>query len=103
MKRRLYEIAHGRAGDKGDTLMLSLIPYNEKDYELLLAKVTPERVKKHLKGIVNGEVIRYEVPNIYSLQFVCYQALLGGVTVSLGMDAHGKTLSYALLQMEIDA
>lgn len=102
MKKKLYEIAHSRAGDKGDILMLSLIPYDEKDYELLCNKVTVELVKQHLKGIVDGEIIRYEVPNISALQFVCYQALLGGVTTSLGMDTHGKSISYALLEMEIE-
>lgn len=102
MKKRLYELAHSRAGDKGNTLMLSLIPYNESDYALLCKEVTAQKVKEHLKNIVSGEVIRYEVPNISSLQFVCYDALLGGVTTSLGMDTHGKTLSYALLEMEIE-
>ena len=102
MKRKLYDIAHSRAGDKGNTSILSLIPYNEQDYKLLCNQVTVESVKQHLKGIVDGEIKRYEVPNISALQFVCEQALLGGVTTSLGMDAHGKTLSYALLEMEIE-
>jgi len=102
MKKKLYELAHSRAGDKGNILMLSLIPYDEEDYELLCKKVTVELVKKHLGGIVEGEVIRYEVPNISALQFVCYHALLGGVTTSLSMDTHGKSLSYALLELEIE-
>src|SRR3954466_3363882 len=102
MKQKLYEIAHSRAGDKGNTLTLSLIPYYEKDYELLCTKVTAEKVKEHLKEIVRGEITRYDLPNIAALQFVCQQALSGGVTTSLGMDTHGKTLSYALLEMEID-
>jgi hypothetical protein len=98
---KLYDIAHSRAGDKGNTLTLSLIPYNESDYEMLCEKVTVEKVKKHLKGVVSGEIVRYELPNIASLLFVCQNALLGGVTTSLAMDVHGKTLSYALLEMEI--
>ncbi|MFS0777064.1 hypothetical protein ABC255_13820 [Neobacillus sp. 3P2-tot-E-2] len=102
MKKKLYEVAHSRAGDKGNTLMLSLIPYNEQDYQVLCEKVTAEKVKDHLKEIVEGNVIRYEVPNIAALQFVCHQALLGGVTTSLSTDTHGKSLSYALLEMEID-
>ena len=101
MKQKLYDIAHSRAGDKGNTLTLSLIPYNEKDYELLCREVTVEKVKEHLKEIVHGEIVRYELPNIAALQFVCQQALSGGVTTSLVMDSHGKTLSYALLEMEI--
>jgi hypothetical protein len=98
---KLYEIAHSRAGDKGNTLTLSLIPYNERDYALVKDKVTAERVKKHFETIIEGDVIRYELPNISSLLFVCHGALAGGVTTSLRMDAHGKTLSYALLEMEL--
>jgi hypothetical protein len=102
MKQKLYNIAHSRAGDKGNTLTLSLIPYDERDYDLLCREVTVQKVKEHLKEIVHGEIIRYELPNISALQFVCQQALSGGVTTSLVMDSHGKTLSYALLEMEID-
>ena len=102
MATKLYELAHSRAGDKGDILMLSLIPYEEEMYETLREQVTAERVKEHLQHIVSGEVVRYEMPNISALQFVCQGALLGGVTTSLGMDTHGKTLSYALLEMEIE-
>jgi len=102
MKQKLYEIAHSRAGDKGNTLTLSLIPYEEKDFELLAREVTAEKVKEHLKEIVRGQIIRYDLPNIAAFQFVCQQALAGGVTTSLVMDTHGKTLSYALLEMEID-
>jgi len=102
MTTKLFELAHSRAGDKGNTLILSLIPYQEKDYELLRNVVTAEKVKQHFKGVVNGEVIRYELPNISALQFVCDQALAGGVTTSLVLDTHGKTLSYALLEMEIE-
>lgn len=98
---KLFEIAHSRAGDKGNTVMLSLIPYKEADFELLCAAVTAEKVKRHLKEIVHGEVVRYDLPNISSLLFVCYDALSGGVTTSLALDTHGKSLSYALLQMEL--
>lgn len=101
MKQQLYDIAHSRAGDKGNTLTLSLIPYDEKDYERLCQIATAERVKAHLKEIVQGDITRYELPNISSLLFVCEQALAGGVTTSLNLDAHGKTLSYALLEMKI--
>ncbi|OLY94324.1 hypothetical protein SAMN05444008_10599 [Cnuella takakiae] len=101
MKQKLYDIAHSRAGDKGNTLTLSLIPYDEKDYERLCQVATTERVKAHLNEIVLGEITRYELPNIASLLFVCEQALAGGVTTSFSMDPHGKTLSYALLEMEI--
>ncbi|HYK44154.1 MAG TPA: hypothetical protein VEV83_03240 [Parafilimonas sp.] len=98
---KLFDIAHSRAGDKGNTLMLSLIPYNEKDYPMLCSKITAEKVKAHFKGIVHGDVTRYELPNINSLLFVCSDALSGGVTTSLALDTHGKSLSFALLEMEI--
>lgn len=98
---KLYDIAHSRAGDKGNTLTLSLIPYKEEDYAFLCQQITVERVKEHLKNIVAGPITRYELPNISSLLFVCEQALLTGVTTSLAIDAHGKTLSYALLEMEM--
>lgn len=97
---KLYDIAHSRAGDKGNTLTLSLIPYNESDYAMLCSEITAEKVQAHLKDVVSGEVIRYELPNISSLLFVCHNALSGGVTTSLTLDMHGKTLSYALLDME---
>ncbi|MFN8347088.1 MAG: hypothetical protein U0X91_18955 [Spirosomataceae bacterium] len=99
--KKLYDIAHSRAGDKGNTLTLSLIPYRDEDYGFLCRTVTPERVKEHLKAIVFGPITRYELPAISSLLFVCEQALLTGVTTSLAIDAHGKTLSYALLEMEL--
>lgn len=102
MKIKLYDIAHSRAGDKGNTLTLSLIPYKPEDYPLLCDQVTADVVKNHLNAIVTGEVIRYEVPNLPALQFVCHQALTGGVTTSLTMDPHGKSLSYALLELWID-
>ena len=98
---KLYDIAHSRAGDKGNISTLSLIPFNENDYEMICQKVTVEKIKKHFEGIIFGEIIRYEMPNISSLLFVCEDALAGGVTTSLRMDTHGKALSYKLLEMEI--
>lgn len=101
IKMKLFEIAHSRAGDKGNILNLSLIPFNEKDYELLYEKVTADVVKDHFKGIVEGEVVRFELPNIKAFNFVCYGSLEGGVTTSLALDAHGKSMSSALLELEI--
>src|SRR5438105_10938372 len=102
VKRKLHELAHARAGDKGDTLTLALIAYRDEDYELLKAQVTPQAVKKHLAQVVLGEVRRYELPQLSALQFVCERALDTGVTTSLAIDPHGKTLSYALLEMSIE-
>jgi len=102
VKKRLYELAHCRAGDKGNTSLLSLFALRGSDYPLLVARVTADAVKAQLGDIVRGSVTRHEVPNLCALQFVCENALGGGVTTSLAMDAHGKSLSYALLEMEIE-
>jgi hypothetical protein len=99
---RLREIAHSRTGDKGNTSNISVIASASKDYPLLLAQVTSARVKAHFAGIVAGEVVRYELPNLGALNFVMQQALGGGVTRSLALDAHGKSLSSALLDLEIE-
>jgi hypothetical protein len=98
---RLHELAHCRAGDKGNTSTLSVIAYRASDSPLLVARLTSERVRSHLSGIVHGEVKRFELPLIQALQFVCEQSLSGGVTTSLALDAHGKSLSYALLEIEL--
>jgi hypothetical protein len=102
VKKKLYDLAHCRAGDKGNTSILSLIAYRDTDYAVLCEKVTAQAVKRHLAHIIKGKVVRHEVPNIGALQFVCEQSLGGGVTTSLAMDAHGKSLSYALLEMVIE-
>ena len=87
---KLWDIAHSRTGDKGNISNISLIAYDPKDYALLKERVTAERVKEHFKGMVKGEVVRYELPNIHALNFVMYAALGGGVTRSLSVDMHGK-------------
>jgi len=98
---KLYDLAHCRAGDKGNTSILSLIAYRPEDYPLLVRAVTVEAVARHLRGIVRGEIRRWELPQLGALQFVCERSLAGGVTTSLALDAHGKSLSYALLEMEL--
>jgi hypothetical protein len=99
---KLREIAHSRTGDKGNISNISVIPFDENDYPMLVRFLTEERVKEHLGEIVKGKVVRYELPNIHALNFVLYEALSGGVTRSLALDIHGKSLSFALLNMEID-
>ena len=99
--RKLYDVAHCRAGDKGNTSILSLIAYRADDFPALVEQVTVDAVARHLRGIVHGEVRRYELPQLKALQFVCERSLAGGVTTSLALDAHGKSLSYALLEMRI--
>lgn len=98
---KLKEIAHSRTGDKGNISNISLIAYREEDYDLLREKVTEEKVKEWFKEIVQGEVKRYELPRLGALNFVMDKALGGGVTRSLALDKHGKSLSSALLEMEI--
>jgi hypothetical protein len=98
---KLREIAHSRTGDKGNISNISLIAYKTEDYEVIKNKVTTNKVKEWFKDIVHGEVVRYELPNIGALNFVMYDALGGGVTRSLSLDMHGKSLSSVLLDMDI--
>ncbi len=99
---KLREIAHARAGDKGNISNISLIAYQMERYALLREQVTSERVKSWFQEIVRGEVRRYELPQIGALNFVLCDALGGGVTCSLALDRHGKSLSSLLLEMEIE-
>src|SRR5689334_19567354 len=98
---QLYELAHCRAGDKGNTSILSVIAYDVRDYPLLVDRLTVDAVRAHLHDIVRGEITRYELEHLDALQFVCSDALGGGVTTSLALDSHGKSLSYALLTFEV--
>ncbi len=102
MKIQLKEICHGRSGDKGDAANIGLIAYTKEDYELIKKQVTAESVKEFFKGICLGEVERFEMPNINALNFLLHNTLGGGGTVSLKLDAQGKTLASALLKMEIE-
>src|ERR1700741_1561070 len=101
-KVKLREIAHSRTGDKGNTSNISVIAYDAKDYETLRTHVTAARVKDLFKGIVTGEVTRFELPTIGALNFVMTGALGGGVTRSLALDAPGKGLGSALLDMDLE-
>jgi hypothetical protein len=102
MRVQLRQICHARSGDKGDTANVGLIALKEEYYPLIRKYVTADRVRKHFEGIVKGNVERYELPNLWALNFLLHQALGGGGTKSLKNDAQGKTLSAALLRMEID-
>ena len=102
MKIPLSQIAHTRSGDKGDTCNVGVIAHRESDYPILIREVTAARVKAHFGEMVHGEVERFELPNLGALNFLLHGALGGGGTVSLKTDAQGKTLSTALLRMEID-
>ncbi|QDD64645.1 hypothetical protein EJD96_10945 [Herbaspirillum seropedicae] len=97
----LREIAHSRAGDKGDISNISVIAYRQEDYPLLERELTAERVRAHFAGVVHGEVVRHALPHLGALNFVMQRALGGGVTRSLALDAHGKSLSGVMLDLEL--
>ena len=94
-------LAHARSGDKGNSANVGLVAYEPEIYPLLVEQVTADRVKAHFGALVLGRVERFELPNLYALNFTLYEALDGGGTVSLRTDAQGKVLSTALLRMEI--
>ena len=98
----LRDIAYSRAGDKGNRSTLSVIAYDIKDFPTIERMVTAERVKQHYAGIAKGEVDRYVLPQLGALNFVLHDALGGGVTRSLCLDAHGKCLGSAILSMTLD-
>jgi len=98
---QLRRIAHSRTGDKGTACNISVIAYRAEDYPFLEEHVTADRVKEHFRGVVRGSVVRYTLPHLGALNFVLHEALSGGVTRSLALDAHGKSLSSALLGLEL--
>src|SRR5882724_994140 len=102
MKIQLRRLAHARSGDKGDTANVGLIALRDEIYPLLVREVTSVRVKEHFKGICQGEVERFELPNLGALNFLLHESLGGGGTLSLMTDAQGKTFSNALLRMEVE-
>ena len=102
MKGPLSRIAHTRSGDKGDTCNIGVIAYLEEHYPVLVREVTAERVKQHFGDLVEGDVERFELPNLAALNFLLHQALGGGGTVSLRIDAQGKTFGAGLLSLEIE-
>lgn len=99
----LSRIAHARSGDKGDAANCGVIAYREEWYPILRDALTTERVKRHFAGLTLGEVERYELPNLWAVNFVLHNTLGGGGTVSLKLDAQGKTVASAMLMMEIEA
>src|ERR1043166_10192499 len=102
LKVQLTKLAHARSGDKGDTANIGLIALQDEFYPILVREVTADRVKQHFKGIVHGDVERFELPNLGALNFLLHESLGGGGTLSLMTDAQGKTFSTALLRMEIE-
>ncbi|MFM9972420.1 MAG: hypothetical protein ACKVQK_28900 [Burkholderiales bacterium] len=98
----LRDIAHSRTGDKGNLITLSVIAYDVRDFPIIERFVTVEAVRERYQGIARGAVERYVLPQLGALNFVLHDALAGGVTRSLALDAHGKSLSSAILSLLID-
>ena len=103
MKNRVYDLAHARAGDKGNTSNVSVTAYDERAWHILREQLTVEKVMHAYSEIAKGPVTRYELPKLRALNFVIENALGGGVTVSLAQDMHGKSLSFVMLGIELDA
>ena len=97
----LREIAHTRTGDKGNRAIISVIAYDLEDFAKIERAVTVDRVRDHYREIARGEVERFVLPQLGALNFVLHDALGGGVTRSLALDAHGKCLGSSLLALEV--
>lgn len=99
---KLSEMAHCRTGDKGDYSLISVIAYSEEEYHTIYEKLTEDVVHKQFEEIVEGNITRYAIPNINSFIFEMENALGGGVTRTLAMDVHGKSLGYMMLDIDLD-
>ena len=102
MRVRLLDIAHARSGDKGDTANVGVIALRPEWYPVLERHLTLDSVREHFRGVISGDVERFELPNLGALNFLLHEALGGGGTVSLRVDPQGKTLGAALLKLEIE-
>ena len=102
MQILLHNAAHARSGDKGDTACISVIAFTEELYQIVRQQLSAAQFKAHYKGLIKGEVRRYEVPGLGALQFVADGALGGGVSRSLCLDNYGKALCSAILAYPIE-
>ena len=98
---KVYGLAHRRAGDKGNTSNISVTAYSEEAWQVLQRELTTERVLAHFAHLTKGPVRRYELPQLRALNFVIENALGGGVTRSLAIDPHGKSLSALMLTITL--
>ena len=101
MEVPLHEVAHGRAGDKGDRLNVSLIPYRAEAWDALAEQVTEARVLALFAHRGASRVVRHDLPLLHAFNFVIDDVLEGGVNTALGLDGHGKTLSFRLLSLPV--
>lgn len=98
----LYNIAHARSGDKGSSANVGVIPYTPDGFTYLRGELTAERVEAFFKPLGVGEVIRYEMPKLFAFNFILPNILAGGGSRSLRVDAQGKALGQALLEMPME-
>ncbi len=102
MKTLLHQVAHARAGDKGNRVNISLFPYDPAHYPALAEQVTEARVFELFRHRGATRARRYDMPNLCGFNFVIDDALEGGVNGALNQDGHGKTLSFRLLTLEVE-
>jgi hypothetical protein len=98
----LHDVAHARSGDKGDRLNIALICYDPAFYDTIGEQVTAERVAAHFAARQPRKVVRYALPKLSAFNYVLDDVLEGGVNASLGLDGHGKSLSFFLLGLKIE-
>jgi hypothetical protein len=101
-RRLVRDIAHARAGDKGNTSSINIWAYDPADFELLKRSVTAERLQRSFPGVIRGKVDCYVLEHLHGLNFVLHDALEGGVNSSLNLDSHGKSWSYLILGLELE-
>ena len=97
----MYEIAHGRTGDKGDRLNVSIIPFDDSGYDAIAEQATEARMLEMFRHRGATEARRYDLPKLKAFNFVIENVLQGGVNNSLNLDGHGKTLSFHALTMTV--
>lgn len=101
-RRIVRDIAHARAGDKGNTSNVNVWVYDPADFDLLKRELTSERIKRAFPHLIRGEVTRYVIEHLHGLNFVMQNALEGGVNASLNLDSHGKSWSFLILGLELN-
>jgi hypothetical protein len=100
--RTVRDIAHARAGDKGNTSSINVWAYDPSDFALLKRTLTPERLKRSYPRLIRGKVKRYVLEHLHGINLVLYEALEGGVNASLNLDSHGKSWSFLVLRLPLD-
>ena len=98
----LREIAHARAGDKGNRSNISVFAFDSKHYSILVEQITTKRLRETFGELFTGPIQRYLLPQLYGMNFVLDSALEGGVNESLNLDSHGKSWSFLILGLEVE-